>query len=206
LLDFGTCHGAVDQPIADRAKTAQGTSQWRTGAILRHVERRAPWSATAKTEEFARLTFLFHGLSRSAEGAHVGAVNKGGTPATRFGKSGRDPSPDRLLVRANERGKLGNRVAAMDFYTAEVEPPRHGYFSTLMSARMSSTRQTVTPLLILTGGGNFPLLTPAHHVDFETGIGPFGPRIAVILTNPSAGSAPRRTSSAISVFGLCCIP
>ncbi len=132
-------------------------------------------------------------------------MNEDGTLSACLGEPGRNPSPDRLLVRADERGKVGDRRAAVDFHAAEVEPPRHGYLPSLMSARMSSTRHTVTPLLILIGGGNLPLLTPAHHVDFETGIGPFGPRIEEILTNPSAGSAARRTSSTISVFRLCCI-
>src|SRR5687767_11165878 len=40
----------------------------------------------------------------------------------------------------------------------------------------------------LMGLGNRPDRTPAHHVDFEQGMGPRGPKIALILTYPSSGS------------------
>jgi hypothetical protein len=39
-----------------------------------------------------------------------------------------------------------------------------------------------------TGLGNRPVLTPAHQVDFETGIGPSGARIDVSRTKPVLGS------------------
>ena len=58
-----------------------------------------------------------------------------------------------------------------------------------ISARMSSTRQTVMRRLSLTGLGKRPDRTPAHHVLLETGIGPVGPRIDDRRTKPVAGSA-----------------
>jgi hypothetical protein len=53
---------------------------------------------------------------------------------------------------------------------------------------MSSTRQAVVRGPSFTGFGNRPSLTPAHHVDFETGIGPFGAKIEVRRTKPVSGS------------------
>jgi hypothetical protein len=43
----------------------------------------------------------------------------------------------------------------------------------LIKARMSSTRHAVVRGPSLTGLGNRPALTPAHHVERPTGIGPF---------------------------------
>ena len=39
----------------------------------------------------------------------------------------------------------------------------------------------------LTGGGNRPDLTPSHHVDLPTGIGPLGPMIDESRTKPVSG-------------------
>src|SRR5687767_3842953 len=58
-----------------------------------------------------------------------------------------------------------------------------------ISSRISSTRHAVVRGPSLTGFGNLPLLTPAHHVDFPTGIGPFGAIIEGSLTNPVPGSS-----------------
>jgi hypothetical protein len=40
---------------------------------------------------------------------------------------------------------------------------------------MSHSRQAVIRGPSFTGAGKRPERTPAHHVDFDTGIGPFGP-------------------------------
>ena len=53
---------------------------------------------------------------------------------------------------------------------------------------MSSTRHAVMRGPSLTGFGYRPLFTPAHHVDFETGIGPSGAMMLGSLTNPAVGS------------------
>ncbi len=52
---------------------------------------------------------------------------------------------------------------------------------------MSSTRQTVVRGPNLSGFGKRPSLTPCHHVDFDTGIGPAGARIADNRTKPVWG-------------------
>ena len=54
---------------------------------------------------------------------------------------------------------------------------------------MSSTRQAVVRGPSLTGWGKRPDFTPAHHVDFETGIGPRGARIDTRRTKPVSGNA-----------------
>ena len=41
----------------------------------------------------------------------------------------------------------------------------------------------------LVGLGKRPSLTPCHHVDLDTGIGPFGARICFILTRPVFGNS-----------------
>jgi hypothetical protein len=56
---------------------------------------------------------------------------------------------------------------------------------------MSSTRHAVIPLPSFAGAGNRPDFTPAHQVDFETGMGPAGPRTTDSRTKPSAGSERR---------------
>lgn len=61
---------------------------------------------------------------------------------------------------------------------------------------MSSTRQTVTRGLSLTGLGNRPDLTPAHHVDLPTGM---TSKIFESLTKPSLGKAPF-VSSVIATY------
>ena len=50
------------------------------------------------------------------------------------------------------------------------------------SALISSTLQTVVLGLNFIGCGNLPSLTPAHHVDLETGIGPIGANICFTRT------------------------
>jgi hypothetical protein len=54
-------------------------------------------------------------------------------------------------------------------------------------ARMSSTRQAVIFGPNLTGCGNRFVLTPAHHVLFDTGIGPWGAMMFFSRTNPVSG-------------------
>jgi hypothetical protein len=56
-----------------------------------------------------------------------------------------------------------------------------------MRAWTSSTRHAVMRGPSLTGFGNRPDLTPAHHVDLLTGIGPFGPRIEESRIKPVSG-------------------
>ena len=53
---------------------------------------------------------------------------------------------------------------------------------------MSSTRHAVVLGPSLTGLGKRPSLTPAHHVDFETGIGPRGARMDESRKKPVSGS------------------
>jgi hypothetical protein len=53
---------------------------------------------------------------------------------------------------------------------------------------MSSTRQAVIPLPSFTGAGKRPDFTPAHQVDFATGMGPAGPRMTASRTKPSFGN------------------
>ena len=54
---------------------------------------------------------------------------------------------------------------------------------------MSSTRQTVVFGPSFTGLGKRPALTPAHHVDLLTGMGPRGARIDASRTKPVVGSS-----------------
>lgn len=56
-----------------------------------------------------------------------------------------------------------------------------------ISRRISSTRQAVVRGPSLIGLGNRPSLTPAHHVDLLTGIGPAGARIFLSRTQPVSG-------------------
>jgi hypothetical protein len=53
---------------------------------------------------------------------------------------------------------------------------------------MSSTRHAVVRGPSFTGCGKRPAFTPAHHVDFDTGIGPRGARIEESRTKPVSGS------------------
>ncbi len=68
---------------------------------------------------------------------------------------------------------------------------------------MSATRQTVILGPSLIGRGNRPDLTPAHHVDFETGIGPDGARIDFRRTKPvwEKGETPDTNTSVIDING-----
>ena len=61
----------------------------------------------------------------------------------------------------------------------------------LMSARISSTRHAVIRGPSLTGWGYRPDLTPAHHVDLPTGIGPAGAMIEERRTRPVSGRPSR---------------
>ena len=54
---------------------------------------------------------------------------------------------------------------------------------------MSSTRHAVMRGPSFTGLGKRPDLTPSHHVDRPTGIGPFGPMIEESRTKPVSGRA-----------------
>lgn len=57
-----------------------------------------------------------------------------------------------------------------------------------MSSRISSTRQAVMRGPNFTGLGKRPVLTPSHHVDRETGIGPAGARMLERRRKPVSGS------------------
>lgn len=52
---------------------------------------------------------------------------------------------------------------------------------------MSSARHAVTRGPSFTGRGKRPLLTPSHHVDFPTGIGPAGARMDARRRRPVSG-------------------
>ena len=54
---------------------------------------------------------------------------------------------------------------------------------------MSSTRQAVMRRPSFTGFGKRPSLTPAHHVDLLTGIGPLGAMMEGSRTKPVEGSS-----------------
>ena len=54
---------------------------------------------------------------------------------------------------------------------------------------MSLANQTVVRGPSLRGLGKRPDLTPCHHVDFETGIGPVGARIEESRTKPDWGKS-----------------
>src|SRR5271167_2122535 len=56
-----------------------------------------------------------------------------------------------------------------------------------MRARMSSTFQAVVRGPSFTGLGKRPDLTPAHHVERPTGIGPLGASIEGRRTKPNSG-------------------
>jgi len=78
-------------------------------------------------------------------------------------------------------------------FSAHGLPPK---FMALISLRMSSTRQAVQRSPSFTGFGYRPLETPAHHVDFDTGmiagVGGFvclSPMICRSLKNPVSGNA-----------------
>jgi hypothetical protein len=61
---------------------------------------------------------------------------------------------------------------------------------------MSSARQTVIRgPSFFAGFGNLPVFTPAHQVDFETGIGPSGARIDDNRTKPASGNELERIIS-----------
>ena len=66
---------------------------------------------------------------------------------------------------------------------------KHVYSAPLLSnSQMSSARHTVTPGPSLSGLGKRPVLTPAHHVDLDTGMGPRGARMEERGRNPAWGS------------------
>ena len=93
--------------------------------IVGHVRRRPLGRAAAETIELAWAATLLGGFSRFHERAKVGAVDKKRSPRVRRLKSRRDPSRDRMLVRPDKVGKLGDRVRAVDFDSAAVIPPSH---------------------------------------------------------------------------------
>ena len=61
------------------------------------------------------------------------------------------------------------------------------YVGRSIRARISSTRHAVMRGPSLIGLGKRPLLTPAHHVERPTGMGPLGARIELSRTNPVWG-------------------
>ena len=114
------------------------------------------------------------------------------------GKSGRDPSADRLLVHPEEGSKLGDLVGAMDFDAAEVDRLATANSAFSIRSRMSSTFQAVVRGPSFTGFGKRPVLIPAHHVERPTGIGPFGARMEARRTKPERGRL-------VLGWPLCCI-
>src|SRR5271169_1824723 len=62
-----------------------------------------------------------------------------------------------------------------------------GYDTRSMRSRMSSTFQAVVRGPSFTGLGKRPDLTPAHHVERPTGIGPRGARMEGRRTKPNPG-------------------
>ena len=93
--------------------------------IVSHVQGWPSRRTTAQAIELAWLAALFDRFARFHERAEVGAMDEKRSPRIRGRESGRDPSTDRVLVRADEGGQLADRVAVMEFDAAVVEPPRH---------------------------------------------------------------------------------
>lgn len=95
----------------------------------------------------------------------------------------------RRQLRPHRPGRIcgASPVGPMDASCREAFPSYSEPFS--MSARMCSTRQAVMRGPSLTGFGKRPSLTPAHHVDLLTGIGPWGAMIEGNRTNPVLGSS-----------------
>ena len=94
-----------------------------------------------------------------------------------------EPAAHRVFVYAQAPRNFLDRVGAVNLDAASVDTP-HLAASPSIKARISSTRHAVIRGPSFTGLGYRPLLTPAHHVDFETGMGPFGARIEASLRNP----------------------
>ena len=76
------------------------------------------------------------------------------------------------------------------FDATEIYPPNHRLTKFREQGANVFHAPHRNPFPNFTGKGKLPLLTPAHHVDFDTGIGPSGPSIDEILTKPSSGKAP----------------
>jgi hypothetical protein len=85
-------------------------------------------------------------------------------------------------------------VAAMDLHAPRIEPPQP-VEPALIRARTSATRHAVIRGPSFTGFGYRPDLTPAHHVDLLTGIGPFGPMMDVKRMRPDVGRPMNAASS-----------
>jgi hypothetical protein len=85
-----------------------------------------------------------------------------------------------------------DRIVSEGLYPPPIRPavaPDHIQEARAISCLMSSTRHAVMRGPSFTGLGYRPDLTPAHHVERLTGIGPCGARIEVSLRNPVAGSS-----------------
>jgi hypothetical protein len=115
----------MDQRFAGRANAAQQAARRRFRDVIGHVAGRAPGRLTAQAKELAGATCLLVGFARFEERANVLAVNEKRTLIVRRSESSRDPSTNRVLVRAQESGRFGYRVVAMDFDAAATVPPRH---------------------------------------------------------------------------------
>lgn len=92
----------------------------------------------------------------------------------RFELAGFNPVADSRLAAPENTGSFIHAIIEVLAETSCRKPPRHHFAPFLTSAQTSSARQTVVPAPSFIGLGKRPSLHPAHQVDFETGIGPFG--------------------------------
>ena len=93
--------------------------------VINYFARRPLGRAATQAVELAWRARSFLRFARAHERAKVFAVNEQRTLSVRRREPGRDPSTNRMLVRAQEGGDLAYGVVSMDFDAAAVVPSRH---------------------------------------------------------------------------------
>ena len=152
--------------------------------VVEHAPGGCSRVAATKTKQLALPARLPTSPTRVFEvAAQGGSMNKRRASCIDGRQARLEPASHRVFVYAQAPHNFLDRVGAVDFDAASVDTP-HRAASPSIKARMSSTRHAVIRGPSFTGLGYRPLLTPAHHVDFETGMGPFGARIEASLRNP----------------------
>lgn len=165
-------------------ESSRSVREWQ---IVEHAGSGCAWHTAPEAVEFAWAAAVsMAAAGRIEKGAEFCAMDKRWALGIDRRKARFEPAPDRVFVDANTTRSLLDGIASMDLDMLTTDTS-HRLVPDSIRARISATFHAVIRLPSFTGCGKRPLLTPAHHVDLATGIGPLGARIEDSRINPVSG-------------------
>jgi hypothetical protein len=124
-VDLVEVYSTMNGPLTCRTESDEVPSRRTSRSIFSYVAVRSFRSAATDAINLTGSQGLLARLLRLEEHAQSAAVKEIRSSFIDDWKAGSDPSPHGVCVNAEKSFDLGDRIAAMDFDTAAVVPPRH---------------------------------------------------------------------------------